>query len=178
MRYLIICVIAFNIYGMEEDHIDEHTYSITFQETHSSKHKSFDKDKLTAKTLHYFLGRSSTDLNAHFGPLLRKKVQESKIKDEDLWHAVDELEPDSKLSDSQEVDRLRKELRKLTAESVEEIFKEKNEDIVVSKLQLILKNKEVKAEKYKFYAALVGLAGTSILSLATITTLIITQVTE
>ena len=61
------------------------------------------------------------------------------------------------------------------AESIEESLQRYKEDALDAKLQIELKDKEIKEERLKLYAACIGLAGIFVTSAVTIITLVVSQ---
>jgi len=174
--WILLLFISFSVFAMEQDSPnsssdDKSTYTLTI--THNKKHGSYDHDHDIAKSLLYFLGTNSPQVGNCMVPKLKQRIKESKYKDEDLYLALQSIDFEQKLSDSQELDLKLKELKKLIAESVEDALKEKDEIAAEATLQYKMKDKEYRTERFKFYAALAGLGGVVTTSAITIVTLIV-----
>ncbi len=152
---------------MEEYSSDEHPFVIAIIEG-----PSYEDSEMEERVLNYFLGKSSPKINELLGPLLREKVKQSEMCDEVLWETVLQLNLEEKLSDSQEIDKRMKELKRIVAASVCHLFHEKEGDIFEFKMKLNLADKELIIEKLKFYGALVGFGATTVASIVAIVTIL------
>lgn len=130
------------------------------------------KPDISEKSLLYFLGRSSPQLAENCGPLIKKKLEDANVSEEDIHKLIQLLDPHPKLSDSQEIDKKLQELKKFIAESVEEVLKKKDEDITDGQLQLKISEQELRKQKYKLYGMMITLGGTAVTSIVTIITLL------
>lgn len=158
---LIFLLLSYSCYGMEEEN-----KSLTVSYTQSRRNST--KDDETTRVITFFLGSKIPTLSKPITHILKDKVKHSKVPDHELWDVCSHLDPEMKLSDSQEIDEKMQEWKRMIAEAVEEVLKEKDETIVDTQLQLHLRNQEVRMEKYKLYGAIAALGGTTITSIAAI----------
>lgn len=171
--YLLLCIIPSFLYSMEE----QHTYHITVTEEHVSRHNSHEADQMTEKAFLYFLGKNYPKFSKQLGKKFRQKIKEGTVEDHELWNTVEQLQIPEILTESDEAnERLKLSLLKQyivdsIEEALEESIQEKNLLTKQASSDLEKKNNELKLERYKFYAALVGVGSTLIVSLVTIITM-------
>lgn len=122
----------------------------------------------------YFLGKPGPRFSQDICPHLRKKIEASHLSDDELYELIKSLDVRHiKLSESQELDMKLKELRRLIHESVEEVLTQKEDERAESKIELVMAQKVLKTERYKYYAALAGLAGMSLTAAVSLATLLV-----
>ncbi len=164
---LLFLALSLTAHGMEEP--PEHPLVITIMQESSS---TYEDSQLAERVLDYFLGKNTPKINALLGPLFCEKVKESAMHDEELWETVLQLNLEEKLSDSQEIDKRMRELKKIVSHSIEHMVQEKEGDIFEINMKLKLADKELRAERFKFYGAIVGLGGTLVASIGAIVTIL------
>lgn len=144
MKYLVLALLPFcAAYGSASEHCVRH---------------GSERDEAVQKLFQYLLGGNAPE---ELHPVVKRKLGESHDYEESIRRIS---ESSSSTDDDPDVD-----LKRLVLEAVQDALQEKHLEAAEAHLQLQLKEKAVRVERYKFYAgaagactALLGMIGTVI----------------
>lgn len=142
------------------------TGTIQAQDEEQSKHLS-DRDEMIGKLFTYLFGITAPEEVEH---VIKQKLSE----DTRLQESVQRISTSSSDSDDEDLSADRsagalakeearraqedpdRDVRRMVMLAITEVLKEKHLDMCDARLQLQMREREVRQERYKFYAALLG----------------------